>query len=236
MLYSIPFYTGLIGRILFDEEKAGHSHVLIYGAVSQHARGELGCIASNAKIAEETGLEASTVSKCLSQMNKAGWIEVILKNGQRKGIIPLIEISIPQKKNRDPLLQGKPTPYSRVSPPLLQGKHKMQLSSSISNSLDEPEYSSSNQKKEEEIHQPEYYLESKQPHIRLLGYYFKRKEIIFENVEQQRLIFKMNIPWAAKITKARFSRDKILEAFDRAEKIPGKADYNLSTVLKYLTK
>ena len=104
------------------------------------------------------------------------------------------------------------------------------------NSLDEPEGKSSNQKEVEEIHPPEYYLQSPQPHVRLLGYYFRRKGIEFENVEQQKLIFKMNLQWASKITKAKFHRDKILEAFDRAEQIPGKADYNLSTVLKYLTK
>lgn len=113
MLKHLPFYGSLVGKELYKEETAKTSHVLIYGAVEAHSMGSRGCIASNKTIAIETGLKESTVSKSLSQLNKAGWVNVVLdKNRNRKQIAPLLEVLLPSKGG---LTQEKGGSYSPVN-------------------------------------------------------------------------------------------------------------------------
>lgn len=108
MLRHIPFYASLLGRELADGTKTTTSHVLVYGAIEAHAMGSKGCIASNARIAEETGLKPSTVAPVISKLHKAGWIEVQLgKNNQRLGITPLLSINTPLLHNKPPLQDNK---------------------------------------------------------------------------------------------------------------------------------
>jgi len=96
MLKHIPFYASLLGRELADGTKTTTSYVLVYGAVEAHAIGERGCIASNATIAEETGLTRNSVATIISRLSKTGWLEIKLnKNNQRLSISPLMDINPP---------------------------------------------------------------------------------------------------------------------------------------------
>lgn len=110
MLKHLPFYGSLLGRILADKTKATNRHVLVYGAVEAHSYGKHGCIASNATIAEETGISERVVSSTLSQLKKSEWVSFDLDEKFRRGeIVPLLTIETPVKKN---------TPYIKNVPPV----------------------------------------------------------------------------------------------------------------------
>lgn len=104
MLKHIPFYASLLGRQLTTTIKATHSHVLVYGAIEVHSFGEMGCIASNKTIAEETGLKQSSVATVISTLAKAGWVAVELdENNHRLSIEPLMVIEAPLYGHKTPL-------------------------------------------------------------------------------------------------------------------------------------
>lgn len=116
MLRSIPFYSSLLGKQINEKTNATHSHVLLYGAIEVHSFGKRGCVASNATIAQETGLTESTVSKTLSQLVSCGWVRVTWKGekfGRRDQIIPLLEIA-PLLHSKTTLTDQKGYPYSPV--------------------------------------------------------------------------------------------------------------------------
>lgn len=113
-LYSIPFYNNLLKKELFKQKDkpkyANYSHVLVYGSVSVHSLGEKGCIASNQTIANEVGMAPQTVANCLTDLNKAGWIEVVMsEKGTREQITPKLTIG----------LLNVPKGYSVEEPPYL---------------------------------------------------------------------------------------------------------------------
>jgi hypothetical protein len=98
-LYSIPFYNALLRKELFKEKDkvkyATYSHVLVYGAISIHSQGELGCIASNETIAKEVGMSAGTVANAISDLHKAGWLKVVMRSASmRSKIHPLLGICV----------------------------------------------------------------------------------------------------------------------------------------------
>lgn len=127
MLKNIPFYSSLCGRELFNGEKAGSSHVLVYGAIEAHSMGPEGCIASDATIAEETYLKEATVTKVISHLKKAGWIDSELTNmNKRIRIIPLLEISAlpPSKASSGALPSSNPELYSPVK---IDNRNRIQI-------------------------------------------------------------------------------------------------------------
>lgn len=142
MLKSIPFYSSLLNKPLSSKKNATHSHVLVYGAIEAHAHGELGCIASNATLAAETGMTEGTIANCLSALAKAGWIKVTSKQGKhsaRDQIIPLLEVAIPTfpKKEVSPQDEGVSSPDETGLTPRLNRFHpQMNIDSSIDNILD----------------------------------------------------------------------------------------------------
>lgn len=92
MLKQIPFYSSLIGQPV-GNGVANNSHILVYGSIEVHSFGEKGCIASNKTIGEEVGLTANRVAHIISELNKSGWVQVILdEKNNRKKIIPLLKI------------------------------------------------------------------------------------------------------------------------------------------------
>lgn len=113
----------LVNVVLFGETKSTVSHAMVYNVVESYHHMELGCIASNEKIAEETGLKGSTVAKILSQLNKAGWIKVVMKSKtERKQILPLMIVTkIPKNEVMDDA-KSIDSLYSGVKPPLPQSK------------------------------------------------------------------------------------------------------------------
>ena len=116
MLKHIPFYASLMGANLYDKDTATTSHVLIYGSIEAHSMGDKGCIASNKTIASETGLKESTTAKCISQLNKAGWVSVELDdNNHRKLIQPLLTIATPLPTSKPPFTPQKTPLYSTVN-------------------------------------------------------------------------------------------------------------------------
>ncbi len=116
MLKHIPFYASLMGAKLYDKDTATTSHVLVYGAIEAHSIGDKGCIASNKTIASETGLKESTTAKCISQLNKAGWVSVELDdNNHRKLIQPLLTIAPPLPTSKPPFTPQKTPLYSTVN-------------------------------------------------------------------------------------------------------------------------
>lgn len=116
MLKNIPFYSALMGAKLYDKDTATTSHVLVYGAIEAHSMGDKGCIASNKTIASETGLKESTTAKCISQLNKAGWVSVELDdNNHRKLIQPLLTIAPPLPTSKPPFTPQKTPLYSTVN-------------------------------------------------------------------------------------------------------------------------
>lgn len=99
LLYSIPFYNALLRKELFTEKEktkfATYSHVLVYGAISIHSQGSLGCIASNDTMAKELGMSAGTVANAISDLHKAGWVKVFMKSASvRQSIQPLLGICV----------------------------------------------------------------------------------------------------------------------------------------------
>lgn len=115
MLHTISFHASLLGRQLDEKVKSTNAHVLIYGAVEVHSFGEKGCIASNETIGTETGMTKNTVAKCLSQMAKAGWIEVYIRNGKRISITPLLVIQPPLPHGKPPFTVEKTPLYHMVN-------------------------------------------------------------------------------------------------------------------------
>ena len=99
MLKHIPFYASLLSREMSNGKKSNNGMVLVYGAIEVHAMGDKGCIASNSRIAQETGLSAGTVANYISELNKSGWVKVNTKtvNGGivRVNIEPLLTIETP---------------------------------------------------------------------------------------------------------------------------------------------
>jgi len=218
-------FTGVwIPRKIVEDERLSWTDRALYAEVACYET----CFVSNAFLAKRIGVSVSRIKAIVGKLKELGFLKQVGFDGRRR----FLSVSIPQPyQKQDTSSTENSTPEVSKTIPI-----DNIVDNSIDNSLDEPETSPLNQKKPEEIHPPEYYLQSSQPHIKLLGYYFRRKEIEFENPEQQKQIFEMNLKWASKITKAKYSREKILQAFDRAEQIPGKLDYNLCTIFKYLTK
>lgn len=96
MLKHIPFYGSLLRQPLTKNKKTTTGHVLVYGAVEAHDMGSKGCVASNATLGKEVGLSASRVSSLLTDLNAAGWVEVVMDaKNQRKQIIPKVTLAIP---------------------------------------------------------------------------------------------------------------------------------------------
>lgn len=98
-LKLIPFYNDLLKKELFKKEDgtaklATTNHVLVYGSIEVHSSGAAGCIASNKKIGEECGISDGTAANIISELAKAGWIDVNLVNSTRKSITPRLEITV----------------------------------------------------------------------------------------------------------------------------------------------
>lgn len=134
MLHTIPFHASLLKQPLNKDKKSTNAHVLVYGAIEIHNMGEKGCIASNEKIATETGYSKQRVADVISEMAAAGWLKVIMKDGKknamRERIIPLIEPGIitdegflPVRKgflaskNIDNSIDNNPTGSAEQAPP-----------------------------------------------------------------------------------------------------------------------
>lgn len=124
MLKHIPFYASLLGREMSNGKKSNNGMVLVYGAIEVHAMGDKGCIASNRRIAQETGLSSGTVANYISELNKSGWVKVNTKtvNGGiiRVSIEPLLTIATPSSKS-DTLHTGVIPPSSADDTPLHLG-------------------------------------------------------------------------------------------------------------------
>lgn len=108
MLASIPFHISLLKAELGNNKKSTNAHVLVYGAIEIHALGEKGCIASNNRLAAETGYSKSRVEDVLSEMSQAGWIKVVIKNGNRLLIEPNLIIGKMQEGGFLPVGGGVP--------------------------------------------------------------------------------------------------------------------------------
>lgn len=121
MLKHIPFYASLLDKDIGENKKSTNRHVLVYGAVEAHGYGKHGCIASNATLGEETGLNDRVVSNTLSELKKAGWVAFNLDDCFRRGeIVPLLTIEVPK------------TPYIKdTTPPTSNVLHRKQLEYSI---------------------------------------------------------------------------------------------------------
>lgn len=95
MLHTIPFHTSLIGKLRPNGEPVTSSHILVYGSVEVHSAGDLGCIASNKKIGEETNISSVMVSKILSDLSEMGWVKVVMDDkNHRLSIIPLMTLTL----------------------------------------------------------------------------------------------------------------------------------------------
>jgi DNA-binding transcriptional MocR family regulator len=141
MLKHIPFYATLLGRELSSGKKANNGMVLVYGAIEAHSMGSKGCIASNRLIAEETGLSSGTVANYISELNRAGWIEAVIKtiNGgiYRDKINTLLTISTPSFPDEPlhtqmiPPSSANDTPlHTQMIPPSHPDEHRIQLEDS----------------------------------------------------------------------------------------------------------
>lgn len=132
MLKHIPFYASLLGRQMKSGKKSNNGMVLVYGAIEVHAMGEKGCIASNGRIAQETGLSAGTVANYISELNKSGWIKVNTKtvNGGivRVNIEPLLTIKTPSSTSD--------TLHTSVIPPSSGDDTPLHLGVNIDNNID----------------------------------------------------------------------------------------------------
>ena len=132
MLKHIPFYASLLGRTMSNGKKSNNGMVLVYGAIEVHAMGEKGCIASNKRIADETGLSAGTVANYISELNRSGWVEVVTKNINggivRLEIKPLLTIEAPSRKND--------TPHTSVKPPSPGDDTPLHASVNIGNTIE----------------------------------------------------------------------------------------------------
>lgn len=109
MLRHIPFYGFLLKEKL-SNKKATQGQVLVYGAIEAHAMGPKGCIASNATLAQETGLGAETISNIIKQLSDGKWIKVVMKNSRtRDKIVPLWNgtlLEVPLENGIVPLENG----------------------------------------------------------------------------------------------------------------------------------
>jgi len=108
MLKHIPFYASLLGLQIGEKQATTQGHVLVYGAIEAHSMGEKGCIASNKKIATETGLSPGRVANLISELNHAEWVKVNLNaNNQRENIVPLLtlhaDVNPPSRESEPPL-------------------------------------------------------------------------------------------------------------------------------------
>ena len=132
MLKHIPFYASLLGRQMKSGKKSNNGMVLVYGAIEVHAMGEKGCIASNGRIAQETGLSAGTVANYISELNKSGWVKVNIKtvNGGvvRVNIEPLLTIKTPSSTSD--------TLHTSVIPPSSGDDTPLHLEMNIDNNID----------------------------------------------------------------------------------------------------
>jgi len=138
MLKHIPFYASLLGREMSNNKKSNNGMVLVYGAIEVHAMGEKGCIASNKRIADETGLSAGTVANYISELNRSGWVKVVTKNINggiaRLEIKPLLTIETHSRKN-DAL-------HTSVIPPSSGDDTPLHLGVNIGNNIDNKENTS----------------------------------------------------------------------------------------------
>lgn len=109
MLRHIPFYGFLLKEKL-SGKKVTQGQVLVYGAIEAHGMGPKGCIASNATLAQETGLGAETVSNIIKQLSDGKWIKVVMKNSRtRDKIVPLWNgtlLEVPLENGIVPLENG----------------------------------------------------------------------------------------------------------------------------------
>lgn len=76
-------------------------------------------------------------------------------------------------------------------------------------------------------------LEDKREHIRLIGYYFRRRGLEFDSREAVEIAIKRHSPAASKVVK--FTKEKINEAIRKCEQMEN-IEWTLETVLKVLTK
>lgn len=138
MLKHIPFYASLLGREMSNNKKSNNGMVLVYGAIEVHAMGEKGCIASNKRIADETGLSAGTVANYISELNRSGWVKVVTKNINggiaRLEIKPLLTIETHSRKND--------TLHTSVIPPSSGDDTPLHLGVNIGNNIDNKENTS----------------------------------------------------------------------------------------------
>jgi nitrate reductase cytochrome c-type subunit len=141
-LHSVTFYPYLIGHKIGErnkgektvELKTTSSHALIYGAILAHDSGPHGCIASNEKIGEETGLSAQTVANCLVDMVKLGWIVVNLSEKKRRtSILPVIKMSVLKVPEDSRQREGT---YRQQEPSLPTAVTQYTASGNIDNILD----------------------------------------------------------------------------------------------------
>lgn len=135
MLKHIPFYASLLGRQMKSGRKSNNGMVLVYGAIEVHSMGDKGCIASNGRIAQETGLSAGTVANYISELNKSGWVKVNTKtvNGGivRVNIEPLLTIATPSSTTD--------TLHTSVIPPSSGDDTPLHLGMNIDNNIDNKE-------------------------------------------------------------------------------------------------
>lgn len=126
-LHTIPFHASLLKQPLTKNKKASNAHVLIYGAIEVHANGEKGCIASNDKIAKETGYAKQTVINRISEMAEAEWITVVMKDHKRVKITPNASITF----------WGNPPLPHTVTPPTVEGNIYNSIDNNPTGSLEE---------------------------------------------------------------------------------------------------
>lgn len=135
MLKHIPFYASLLGREMSNGKKSNNGMVLVYGAIEVHSMGDKGCIASNKRIAQETGLSAGTVANYISVMHKSGWIKVNTNtvNGGvvRINIEPLLTIETPSSTSD--------TLHTSVIPPSSGDDTPLHLGVNIDNNIENME-------------------------------------------------------------------------------------------------
>lgn len=245
MLKSIPFYNSLLKADLGNNQVATHAHVLIYGAIEVHSWGKHGCIASNETIGSSTGMTKNTVAKCLSQIAKAGWVQVDLQNGKRTKIVPLLEIATPLPYSKPPFTVQKTPLYRTVNIDNILNNNE------IKNNV-VPEAPPSAPSKKEEV-KKEFVLEEKLldmerrgGHLDHIASYirFKGDKIKIDNSKELERIIKM-FSRAGKALVGT-SSEKVYKAMDQLERkyqheknIKGELNavkWNLYTVIKELAK
>ena len=98
----IPDFIQIPTHLLRDDS-IRHLDRILYGFIYWYSKLKMEkCTASNSTLAKQVGCVSGTVSNSLSRLSKAGFIKVVLENGSRKEIIPLVSYGHTPSSNDEP--------------------------------------------------------------------------------------------------------------------------------------